>query len=464
MGSPELFMDRWYPVLRGGPAPAASFDLGERDSGEAVTAAWAALGPGERIVIRVPSGPAARSRFSRLEGLLEASDARESFLEFGTADTAITLLPADEGAAFRGGLEMLPADLPGGRALTALLRLASPFSMAQRFGRPEVAVWTRLGQALPDGDLPILPVDGRVAIRLDSTDQEQPVKVRALDRRGSPRVTLTVGATSASMDAVRRASDALAFLKESGLEHLTTAVAAGDRKGCPWLAADPAQEAPAGRRSPFGGSHARFLLELMAQGTNEVPLGETRDFIDSWRHLASLRREQDPRWHDDVSRLARSLTRVAGNAPLMVGAAHGSFSPASIQLASSETKVGGWDRFNRRAPLLQDLFHFLTAAPEAAAGPGSVDDAWDRLVSTLAGEARELVAASQLSDHALGLHLGLTLLVDATSAEMKARLAPGAPSAPDRALRHQLILRCCEVLDGKRRGPWAEGDERLEAA
>ena len=74
------------------------------------------------------------------------------------------------------------------------------------------------------------------------------------------------------------------------------------------------------------------------------------------------------------------------------------------------------------------------------------------------------MAASQLSHHELGLHLGLTLLVDATSAEMGDRLGHGAPSAPDRDLQHQLILRCCEVLDGERRGPWAGDDGQLEAA
>ncbi|MBL6757693.1 MAG: hypothetical protein ISQ11_14945 [Planctomycetes bacterium] len=464
MGTPELHIQRWYPVLRGGPTPAASFDLGDHESAEAVTAAWAALGPGERIVLRVPCRPDARARLAHLESLLEASDAREGFLEFGTEHTAVTLLPADEGAAFRGGLEMLPSDLPGGRALTALLRLASPFSMAQRFGRPELAVWTRLGRALPDGELPILPVDGRVAVRVDTAHQEQPVRVRALDRRGCARVILNVGATPASVGPVRRGADALAFLREAALEHLSTTIATGERGGCPWLAADAVSAAPGGRSGRFGVVHAHVLLDLMAQGRTELPLGETREFIDAWRHLASLRREPDPRWHDDVSRLARSLSRNAGTTALRVGAAHGSFSSAAITVASGAPRIGDWSRFNPRAPLLLDLFHFLTTTPSPDAGPDSIDDAWSRLASALGGEAREVVAASQLSHHELGLHLGLTLLVDATSAEVRGRLRPGAPSAPDRDLRHQLILRCCEVLDGERRGPWAGDDGQLEAA
>ena len=462
MGSSELFIDQWYPVLRGGPSPARSFDLGDRESVEAVTAAWAALGPGERIVLRVPSSSAARSRLGRLEDLLEPSDAPESFLEFGAEGTPITLLPADEGAAFRGGLEMLPPNLPGGRALTALLRLASPFSMGQRFGRPEVAVWTRLGRALPDGDLPILPVEGRIAVRVDPLQPEQPVLVRALDRRGHARVTLSVGATPASVGSVRRSVDALAFLKAAQLEHLSSTVATGERVGCPWVASEATATASTGPPEPFGVPHARFLLELMSQGTTEVPLGETSEFIDSWRHLASIRRDQDPRWHDDASRLARSLSREAATTPLRVGAAHGSFSPASLRVASGAPRVEGWGRFSRRAPLLGDLFHFLTAGSGPDGEPGSVDDAWDRLASTLAGAAREVVAASQLTDHELALHLGLTLLYDATLAELRGQGAQGAQGA--RHLRHQLILRCCEVLDGERRGPWAQDDGRLEAA
>lgn len=464
MGSPELFIDQWYPVLRGGPRPAASFELGERESAEAVAAAWAALGPGERIVLRVPCSPGARSRFARLEALLEASDASESFLVFRTRSSPITLLPADEGAAFRGSLEMLPADLPGGRALTALLRLASPFSLAQRFRRPELAVWTRLGQALPDGDLPILPVDGRVAVRVDSAHREGPVSIRALDRRGNARVRLTVGVTPSSVSSVRRGSEALAFLKKAELEHLSTTVAKGDREGCPWLAEDAASTAYAGRHKPFGETHARFLKDLMEQGTAEIPLGETRGFIDAWRHLASLRRDQDPQWHDDVSRLARSISRNAGDAPIRVGAAHGSFSPASVPIAPGSQRVSHWGRFNPRAPLLQDLFHHLTVTPPLAAGPSSIDEAWGRLAKTLTGEAREVVAASQLTHHELGLHLGLSLLEDATSAEMRSHLESGAPMDPDRDLRHQLILRCCEVLDGDRRGPWAGADGQLRAA
>ena len=180
MGASLLSIDGWYPVLRGGPSPRAALNLEDDRSASELEALWPTLGPGERVVLRVPPSARARGRLSTLEALLEPSDQGESFVEFGGGGDVVALLPTARGASFRSSLDLLPSDLPGGRALSAFLRLASPFSLAQRFGRPEVVVWTRLGHALPDRDLPALPVDGDlVAERLDGFAREG--LVHALD-------------------------------------------------------------------------------------------------------------------------------------------------------------------------------------------------------------------------------------------------------------------------------------------
>lgn len=186
MGASLLSIDGWYPTLRGGPSPRAALNLEDDRSASELEALWPTLGPGERVVLRVPPSARARGRLSRLEALLEPSDQGESFVEFGGGGDVVALLPTARGASFRSSLDLLPSDLPGGRALSAFLRLASPFSLAQRFGRPEVVVWTRLGHALPDRDLPALPVDGDLAVRVHVRDRARPVEVRALDRRGAP--------------------------------------------------------------------------------------------------------------------------------------------------------------------------------------------------------------------------------------------------------------------------------------
>ncbi len=475
MDAAGLFIDRWYAVLRGGPSPVACLDLHDRQDAEAVREAWAGLGPGERIMIRTSGSAASRSRLARLQSLLETPDAAESFLEFGAGRRVVTLLPADAGPALRGSLELLPADLPGGRALAALLRLASPFNMAQRFGRPEVSVWTRLGRALPAQDLPVLPVDGHVAVQVNSAAPGQALTVRALDRRGDARVSLQIGVSPASAVSVQRGAEALAFLREAGLEQHASLFASGEREGCPWLASDAAPATSPALEGAFGPAHTHFLLGLLEHRTAGAPLPETAVFVDSWRHLASLRRDQDPEWHDDYSALARTLERSAAGAPLAAGPAHGDFTPGNVRVEGPLVFASEWGSFARQAPLLYDLLHFITATAgpkgvpkggEHLTAEGQSVAVWEGLRRVLLGPARDLVAASQLSDHSLALHLGLTVLIDGTSAEMRARLGPASDRhlEPQRSILHQLARRCREVLDGERRGPWRRDDEHREAA
>jgi len=471
MDAAGLFIDRWYAVLRGGPSPVACLDLHDRQDAEAVREAWAGLGPGERIMIRTSGSAASRSRLARLQSLLETPDAAESFLEFGAGRRVVTLLPADAGPALRGSLELLPADLPGGRALAALLRLASPFNMAQRFGRPEVSVWTRLGRALPAQDLPVLPVDGHVAVQVNSAAPGQALTVRALDRRGDARVSLQIGVSPASAVSVQRGAEALAFLREAGLEQHASLFASGEREGCPWLASDAAPATSPALEGAFGPAHTHFLLGLLEHRTAGAPLPETAVFVDSWRHLASLRRDQDPEWHDDYSALARTLERSAAGAPLAAGPAHGDFTPGNVRVEGPLVFASEWGSFARQAPLLYDLLHFITATAVPKGGEhltaeGQSVAVWEGLRRVLLGPARDLVAASQLSDHSLALHLGLTVLIDGTSAEMRARLGPASDRhlEPQRSILHQLARRCREVLDGERRGPWRRDDEHREAA
>ena len=475
MSPAELFIDRWYPVLRGGPPPVASFDLRDRQGAEAVREAWARLGPGERILIRTPGSAAARSRLARLGALLEASDSAESFLEFGAGRRVVTLLPADDGAAFRGSLDLLPHDLPGGRALAALLRLASPFKLAHRFGRPEISVWTRLGHALPALDLPVIPVDGQVAVQVTKADSDQPVTVRAMDRRGDARVALQVGVSPASAASVLRGSAALAFLREAALEHRSLAFASGEREGCPWLASNATAPTSTAPGAGFEAQHAALLLDLLGHGTASAPLGEIEAFVDARRQLDSLWRDHDPQWHDDYSGLARALQHSAAGAAVDTGPAHGDLSPETIRPEAGTPHADDWGRFTRQAPLLYDLFHFLTQLPgpgqapsdeASAAEPPSIESVWDSLRQSLSGVAFDVVAASGLSNGALALHLGLTVLLDGTAAEMRARLGKetGARPGLQRSLRQELARRCREVLDGERRGPWPRDDEHLRAA
>lgn len=472
MDTSDLLLERWYPPLRGGPAPAACFDLKDRFAAGALRETWAKLGPGERVVVRTPSDAATRTRLARLEKILEPTDLRETFVEFGQRDRRAVLLPADEGGAFRGSLDLLPSDLPGGRALIALLRLASPFSLAQRFGRSEVAVWTRLGGALPDRDLPILPVGGRLAVLVNLAAPEQPVTVRALDRRGSIRATLRVGASAASEASVRREIEAATGLRDPAPRYHASVVASGERGGSPWLAEEGASSPPQTESVAFGAAHAGFLLDLLERRGTPTSLGDCSHFVDSWRHLASLWRDQDPEWHDDHSRLARTLESAVSSGQLPTSPAHGDFTPWTASTEPRSLRLSNWSRFAPSAPLLYDLFHFFTTSPHGEAAPGSsrdplsVDAVWTTLSDALAGEGRTVIDASGLSESELAVHLAVTLLFDSSTAELQARLAPDEDGGPGplRTLRHELVRRCREVLDGERRGPWANDDERLEAA
>ena len=463
MGASLLSIDGWYPTLRGGPSPRAALNLEDDRSASELEALWPTLGPGERVVLRVPPSARARGRLSTLEALLEPSDQGESFVEFGGGGDVVALLPTARGASFRSSLDLLPSDLPGGRALSAFLRLASPFSLAQRFGRPEVVVWTRLGHALPDRDLPALPVDGDLAVRVHVRDRARPVEVRALDRRGAPRAWLKVGVSPVSDDAVRRESEAIRSVSPDLGERCSDLVAHGVRDGHAWLAIE--HVAGLGAHRTLTRAHADLLLDLAGAGSEPRQLRECGSFTDGWRHLASLWRELDEAWHDDHSRLARAIERAAGDEPVPTTRAHGRFAPEALGGDGGALRAVDWQDFEPEAPALHDLFHFLCSTPDhPAAEPGEA--AWAALGGLLDGEPGRVVRGCAAAPDQLPVLLGLSLLLDSTTAELRGRqrLEGVAPSDALRAARHELVRRCTELLEGLRAAPWSPDVERQEAA
>ena len=464
-----LSVDLWYPVLRGGPRPRAVVNLQDARARANVKALWRALGPGERMVLRVPSDAEARACLSGVERLLEPSDQRESFVEFGGGDL-VALLPAGRGSAFRASLDLLPRDLPGGRALTALLRIASPFSLSQRFGRPETVVLTRLGAALPQGDLPALPVDGDLAVTVHVRDRSRPVEVRALDRRASARVTLKVGVSSASSDAVRREVETIEALRPRLGNACAALVGHGERDGAAWMALEPVRgRGAAGTLTP---AHAAFLTSLSGCGDGlsgyggaPRPLRECRSYTDGWRHLAAMWRELDEGWYDAHRRLARELERAAGDSPLPVAPTHGRFTPEAIGGGQDSIRVLDWQHFDPEGPALHDLFHFLGSLPEPEASPPGAA-AWARLSELLEGEAGRVVRSAPVTAEQLPVLLGLSVLLDSTGAELRARQRVDgvAPEGRLRDTRLELVRRAADVLEGLRPAPWAADGAREDAA
>ena len=259
------------PSFGAGPAPVASFDLRDRQGAEAVREAWARLGPGERIVIRtperrggaLPAGPprSSSSRPSDLGRELRGVRGR------GTGEPS-PCSPRTRAVPSGGASTCCPSDLPGGRALSALLlRLASPFKLGPPLRAPGGgSVWTRLGGALPVRDLPVLPV-GRPRWRCSGRPRRPPsslLTVRALDRRGCTPGRRCRSASSAASAGVgparaRGGAGGPPGGRAGASVPLASVVASGEREGLPL--ARGARATASDRRRPRerglrGGQHA----------------------------------------------------------------------------------------------------------------------------------------------------------------------------------------------------------------
>lgn len=433
----------WYPVLRGGPAPVDFFDAAEGRDNARLVECWSNLGQGGRVVLQSSASPGSKPSLGRLEETLVGTGQVERFIVFPGTGGSFTLLPTLDGSALRGGMPLLPRGRLRGRALWALLRAASPLGIAQRLGRPELAIWTKGPCERDSKDLPALPVAGSIAIAAGVPGRNQKIIVRALDRRGVARAILKIGTNERSDDAVMREADALNRMVELAPERSPRLLADGSRADRSWMA----QEVIEGRHAGDGltAEHAKMLIELARLGRDSIPLNELPTFRDSKNHLTNLEPTFDPDWHAEYTRLRDAIEGSIDGAPVPVNVAHGDFTPWNVVKRRGAVRAFDWEYFAESAPALYDAIHFhIQSSVLVRQAQGK--RIFDELGRFLRGPVREVVAATRLDRVQILRALALYVFHEGTTAEVQERLRP-APFIQATWLR-RARLELCQRLAG----------------
>jgi len=447
-------IERWYPVVRGGPAPVAAFSAGEPREAQHLRERWDALEDGERVtLVAFPTRAGERPSLARLEAVLPPGAGHaERFFAFTGQGNRFTLLPARDSAAMRGGLSMLPSGEARGPALWTLIRTMAPFA-ATGSGRPMVAVWTK-GELVED-DLPILPVAGTIAVTGLDGEVPESVTIRALDRRGAPRAELKVGASQRTDDAIAREAEALRDIAETLPGRAPALLAEGERAGRAWLAHDVLPGRPAG--STFSAGHAELLIELgRATAAAPAPLRELRSFGDAVRHVAALQPTFDPEWYRDYAALADALEALGAD-DVTATAAHGDFTPWSTLVSrSGRVRAVDWDWFDPAAPALADALHFHVQT-SVLEHDLTGEDTFDALEPFFAGPAGDVARALEVRPADALRSLAVLVLHEGASAEVQERLRRSTnPLATRlRRARQELARVTTEHLRDDRLPRWA---------
>lgn len=438
MGDIAYSIDAWYPVVRGGESPRVLFNVHEARTPAKLEALWAGLPRGGRVVLRSTSPPGARGDLQAVEAALESSGSVERFIEFPGPEGSSILLPTVDAAALRGGMALLPRGRARGRTIWSLLRSASPFLVAQRLGRPEVAIWTKGQEQREENDLPVLPVAGSIAITIAHPDRSQKVIVRALDRRGAARVVLKIGTSERTDDCVEREARALEQVVELAPDRAPRLLAEGQRAGHSWLA----QEVLEGRHGGelLSHAHAAFLAEFASSTRGEQPLQENRFFQDVQRHLAALDPLEDPDWHAEYTGLNAALKCAAEGHLLPTTLAHGDFTPWNLVRHRGEVRAFDWEHLAVDAPALHDLVHFhVQTGVLAKHQPG--ETIYEGLDRYFAGPANRVVRAAGLERADVLRLVALYILHEGTTAEVIDR-ARGLTTVDAGRLRHARRALC----------------------
>ncbi len=459
-------IDSWLPVLRGGAAPSIFLDAGDARSAAPLAEVWKDLPAGGRVALQSVAAPGSRPALGPLEQGLAADGQVERFVVFPGTGGSFTLLPTKDGAALRGGMALLPSGRTRGRALWALLKAASPLGIAQRLGRPELAIWTKGPHDHEASDLAVLPVAGSVAVAAGVPDRNQKIIVRALDRRGAARAILKLGFSERTDDAVAREANALNVVAEMLEDRAPRLLTEGRREGRTWLA----QEVLSGKRAgdELTPAHAELLTELAVASRGEAQLNDLPFFQDSVRNLCRLDPEVDPDWHQEYSTLCDALELAVDGFALPTTSAHGDFTPWNTVQHRGRVRAFDWEYFATSAPALYDLLHFHIQT-SVLVKRQSGERIFDSLDAFFRGPASSVVAAIGLrSDEILQL-TALYVLHEGVLHELEERRNP-SPFAQAAWLRHArraLCRRLAGLLTERRLPVWTElppaGDGRIAA-
>ncbi|QDV06057.1 hypothetical protein Poly30_15610 [Planctomycetes bacterium Poly30] len=448
-------IDSWLPVLRGGAAPSVFLDAGDARTAARLAKAWAELPAGGRIVLQSVAAPGSKPVLGPLEGGLKSSGTVERFVVFPGTGGSFTLLPTVDGAALRGGMALLPGGRAGGRALWALLRVASPLGIAQRLGRPELAIWTKGPFDRESEDLAVLPVAGSIAVAAGVPGRNQKIIVRALDRRGNARAILKLGFSERTDDAVTREAHALKIVGETLEDRAPLLLAEGRRAGRTWLAQEVLEGKHAG--DEFTPMHADLLSELSRETRDEELLTDMPFFQDTLRNLCRLDPAVDPDWHREYSSLCDALENSVDGFALPTCHAHGDFTPWNLLARRGRVRAFDWEYFSKRAPALYDVFHFHIQTG-VLVKRHSGERIFDDLGALFRGPAADVVAATSLRREEILQLAALYVLHEGVSHELEERRNP-SPFAQAGWLRHArraLCRRLVGLLTERRLPDWTE--------
>ncbi len=449
-------LESWYPVVRGGAPPVAFFDALDSRSHASLCKRWAALAAGERVAVWTCAPPGSRPDTSVLERDLKDSGYVERFVVFPGTGGSFTLLPTVDGGALRGGMALLPRGRARGRALWSTLHVLSPLGIAQRLGRPELAVWTKGAATNGSDDLPILPVAGSLAVAAGVPGRNQKIIVRAADRRGTGRAILKIGRNLRSNDSVLREAKALVRIAELLLDRAPGLLGEGMRGERCWMA----QEIVHGRH---GGdvltpAHVELLIELGGATRDEAPLEAIAAYDDSRRHLAVLEPSFDPDWHAEYSCLAAALLDASDGRKLPLTAAHGDFTPWNVKAHRGRIRAFDWEFFEEQSAALQDALHFhVQTQVLVRQRPG--ERIFDEFAAFFQGPVKALVQALDLTAPDVLRLLGLYVLHEGTSAEVfeRAQPAPFEQASWLRRARRALCRRLTGLLSERTLPDWLPG-------
>ncbi len=448
-------IDSWLPVLRGGEAPTLFLDAGDPRSRARLTAAWAELPPGGRIALQSVASPGSRPQLAPLENGLEQDGDVERFIVFPGTGGSFTLLPTQDGAALRGGMALLPRGRASGRALWSLLKAASPLGIAQRLGRPELAIWTKGPHDAEASDLPVLPVAGSMAVAAGVPDRNQKIIVRALDRRGAARAILKLGFSERTDDSISREANALKTVAEILEDRAPRLLTEGRRAGRTWLA----QEVLEGKRAgdELTPAHAELLAELAVATRDEAPLSEQPFFQDTVRNLCRLDPEVDPDWHQEYSTLCEALEHSTDGFALPTTHAHGDFTPWNVVQRRGRVRAFDWEYFSPSAPALYDVLHFHIQTG-VLVKRHSGERIFDNLDALFRGPASSVVAATSLRSEEILQLTALYVLHEGVRHELEERRNPSPfdQAAWLRHARRALCRRLAGLLTERRLPSWTE--------
>lgn len=448
-------IDSWLPVLRGGHAPSVFLDAADGRTSARLAKAWSELPVGGRIVLQSSAAPGSKPALGALERDLQSAGTVERFVVFPGTGGSFTLLPTLDGAALRGGMALLPGGRARGRALWALLRVASPLGVAQRLGRPEVAIWTKGPHDRESEDLAVLPVAGSIAVTAGVPNRNQKIIVRALDRRGSARAILKLGFSERTDDAVTREALALKTVEELMEDRAPRLLAEGRRAGRTWLAQEVLEGKHAG--DEFTPMHADLLVQLARETRDEELLTEMPFFQDTLRNLCRLDPAVDPDWHQEYTTLSHALESSADGFALPTTFAHGDFTPWNLVARRGRLRAFDWEYFSTRAPALYDVLHFHVQSG-VLVKRHSGERIFDDLTSVFRGPAADVVAATSLRREEILQLAALYVLHEGVSHEVAERRDP-SPFAQAAWLRHArraLCRRLAGLLTERRLPDWTE--------